>query len=237
MRDLKFDTFMLKRTTYLFLLLIFCFQNFIFSQVSTKELKKQLASVTDIESAKVFIKEHPEYKTKIYTYNEEKHTNSLSKELFSKSAGSTLETEEQSATTLYKIISITPTLHYRASYIYLDGKKLPEQKIDSLRKEIMHQLEQGKKFSYLAGTFSMDRKARQGGDLGWFTENKMFPEFVEALKENKTNTIYELDFPDKKRFYTVKKTFEPKEIRLLQVLKITFEKEKKKRLINAFGSK
>ena len=228
---------MTKRTTYLFLSFFICVISLSFSQITSKELKKQLASVVDLESAKDFIKEHPEYKTKIYTYNEEKHTNSLSKSLFAKSSGATLETEEQSASTLYKIINITPTLHYRASYIFLNGKKLPETKIDSLRKEIMYQLEHGKKFSYLAGTLSMDMKARQGGDLGWFTEDKMFPEFVNSLKENNVNTIYNLDFPDKKRYYTIKKTFEPKEIRLLQVLKITFEKEKKKQLINVFGSK
>ncbi|MFD0964169.1 peptidylprolyl isomerase [Pseudofulvibacter geojedonensis] len=208
----------------------------VFSQTDIKQLKKDLASVTDIETAKQFRKDHPELKTKIYTYNEEKHNNSLSKKLFSKEIGSTLETEEQSASTLYKIINITPTLHYRASYIYLDGKKLKKTAIDSLRKVIMTKMEKGTKFSYLAGTYSMDRNARTGGDLGWFTEKKMFPEFVNSLKENKSNTIYDLDFPETKKYYTIKKTYDQKEIRLLQVLKITFEKEKKKKLINVFGS-
>lgn len=207
-----------------------------FSQTDVKQLKKDLALVTDIETAKQFRKDHPELKTKIYTYNEEKHNNSLSKKLFNKGIGATLQTEEQSASTLYKIIDITPTLHYRASYIYLDGKKLKKPAIDSLRKVIMTKMEKGTKFSYLAGTYSMDRNARTGGDLGWFTEKKMFPEFVTSLKENKANSIYDLDFPDTKRYYTIKKTYDQKEIRLLQVLKITFEKEKKKKLINVFGS-
>lgn len=218
------------------LLFLFCACT-LFSQTDVKQLKKDLNLVTDIESAKQFRKDHPELKTKIYTYNEEKHSNSLSKKLFSKTSGATIETEEQSASTLYKIIDITPTLHYRASYIYLDGKKLNKTVIDSLRNVIMTKMEKGHKFSYLAGTYSMDRNARTGGDLGWFTEKKMFPEFVTSLQENKTNTIYDLDFPKTKRYYTIKKTYEQKEIRLLQVLKITFEKEKKKRLINVFGSK
>lgn len=239
MRDLKFKNLTMIKIRYRTntALLLFFSALLSFSQTDIKQLKKDLSLVTSIESAKQFKKNHPELKTNIYTYNEEKHNNSLSKKLFSKTVGATLETEEQSASTLYKIIDISPTLHYRASYIYLDGKKMNEATIDSLRKVIMTKMEKGTKFSYLAGTYSMDRNARTGGDLGWFTEKKMFPEFVASLQKNKANTVYHLDFPETKRYYTINKTYDQKEIRLLQVLKITFEKEKKKKLINVFGSK
>ena len=232
MQDLKFKPFLNKYSLFIFFMLI---GTLVLGQTKKiKQIKKELDLVTDIESAKDFIKNNPELKTKIYTYNEEKHTNNLSKKLFNKSAGQLVDNEEQSATTVYKIIDITPTLHYRASYIYLDGKRLKKTEIDSLRSVIMTKLEQGKKFSYLAGNYSMDRNSYKGGDLGWFTEDKMFDEFVESLKTYKINTIYDLDVPDKKRYYTINKTYDEKNIRLLRVLKISFEKEKGKKLIGLF---
>ena len=121
MHDLKSNkNIMLKN--YFFYIFLFCF-SISFSQTDIKELKKNLNLVTDVKSAKEFIKDNPDLRAKVYTYNEEKHKNSLSKKLFSKTIGASFEVEEQSATTLYKIINITPALHYRASYIYLDGKK------------------------------------------------------------------------------------------------------------------
>jgi len=219
---------------HFFIVLLFCFC-FTFSQTDGKQLKKDLDLVTNIKSVKQFIKDHPELKAKIYTYNEEKHNNNLSKKLFSKPIGSSFETEEQSATTIYKIISIKPTLHYRASYIYLDGKKLNNTTIDSLKQVITSKLKSGHQFNKLAGNYSMDRNAIRGGDLGWFTANKVSEQFVNSLKENKPNSIYNLDLPESKKFYIINKTHQQKDIRLLQVLKITFEKEKKKRLISTFN--
>ena len=217
--------------SYLFIILLFSFY-ISFAQTDNKELKKDLELVTDIKSAKEFIKNNPELKAKVYTYNEEKHNNNLSKKLFNKTVGSSFETEEQSATTLYKIISIEPTLHYRASYIYLDGKKLKESSLDSLKQVIALKLKSGTLFNQLAGQYSMDRNAIRGGDLGWFTSNKVSEQFVNSLKANDANTIYNLDLPDLKKYYIINKTQQQKEIRLLQVLKISFEKEKSKRLIN-----
>jgi hypothetical protein len=159
----------------------------------------------------------------------------LSKKLFNKAIGVSFETEEQSANTIYKIISITPTVHYRASYIFLDGKKLSKPKIDSLRIVIMSKLDSGQEFNQLAGKYSMDRNAIRGGDLGWFTKNKASKDFINSLKENKPNTIYNLDLPEVKKHYIINKTEQKKDIRLLQVLKVTFEKDKKKRLINVLN--
>ena len=216
---------------YFFIALLFCFY-VSFSQTDIKQLKTDLELVTDVKSAKQFIKDNPTIKAKIYTYNEDKHKSSLSKILFSKTIGTSYETEEQSANTLYKIISVTPTLHYRASYIFLDGKKLKIAAIDSLRSVIMAKLDSGQQFNQLAGKYSMDRNSIRGGDLGWFTVKKASKEFISSLEKNKPNTIFSLDLPEVKKHYIINKTEQQKDIRLLQVLKITFEKEKRKRLIN-----
>jgi len=219
---------------YFYVVLLFCFYTS-FSQTDIKQLKTDLELVTDIKSAKQFIKNNATIKAKIYTYNEDKHKSSLSKMLFSKAIGTIYETEEQSASTLYKIISITPTLHYRASYIFLDGKKLTPSTIDSLRTVIMSKLNTGQQFNQLAGKYSMDRNSIRGGDLGWFTTNKASKEFINSLEKNNPNTVFSLDLPEAKKHYIINKTEQQKDIRLLQVLKITFEKEKKKRLINGFN--
>jgi len=216
---------------YFYIALLFSFYCS-FSQTDIKQIKKDLKLVTDIKSAKKYIKNYPNLKAKIYTYNEEKHKNNLSKTLFKKSIGTSFETQEQSANTLYKIISITSTLHYRASYIFLDGNKLKTSSIDSLRTTIISKLDQGQQFNQLAGKYSMDRNAIRGGDLGWFTADKASKEFINSLKENNSNTIYSLDLPEIKKHYIINKTEQQKDIRLLQVLKITFEKEKNNRIIH-----
>jgi len=233
MHDLKSNKNVMIKSYFLY---FFLFPFYIsFSQTNIKQLKKNLDLVTDIESAKQFIKNNPDLRAKVYTYNEEKHKNSLAKKLFSKTEGASFETKEQSATTLYKIISITPILHYRASYIYLNGKKMNASTIDSLRTVIMKQLETGHQFNHLAGNYSMDRNAIKGGDLGWFTPDKASKEFITALKDNKLNTIFNLDLPETKKHYIINKTHKQKDIRLLEVLKITFKEEKKKRLINVLN--
>ena len=210
---------------YFHIIFIFCVY-FSFSQTDIKQLKTDLELVTDIKSAKQFIKDNPTIKAKIYTYNEDKHKSSLSKMLFSKTIGTSYEIEEQSASTLYKIISITPTLHYRASYIFLDGKKIKTSVIDSLRTIIISRLDSGQQFNQLAGKYSMDRNSIRGGDLGWFTTNKASKEFICSLEKNKPNTVFNLDLPEAKKHYIINKTEQQKDIRLLQVLKITLKKRK-----------
>ena len=99
----------------------------------------------------------------------------------------------------------------------------------------MSKLNSGQQFNQLAGKYSMDRNAIRGGDLGWFTKGKTSKDFINSLKENKPSTIYSLDLPEVKKHYIINKTEQQKDIRLLQVLKITFEKDKKKRLINVLN--
>lgn len=184
-------------------------------------VKQKLLTVIDIETARAFIKENANLKSKIYTYNQEKHTNELSKKLFTLQEGETLLVEQKNTNVVYKVLSITPTKHYRASYIYFDGKKMAKDDILSLRTQLKNKLNNGSEFKDLAGQYSMDRNASRGGDLGWFQENYMFPEFISGLNSHKTNDVFYLDLENKNRFYLVKKTANSKDINLLTVLKVT----------------
>lgn len=210
MRDLKFK---------LILGLIFLITFSIKAQDSTS-VKKELQHVTDIKTARSFIKNHPHLKSKIYTYNQEKHTNELSKKLFALQEGETLLIEQKNNHVIYKVISIAPTKHYRASYIYFNGKKKKREEILSLRRQLKSKLNSGSEFKYLAGQYSMDRNARRGGDLGWFQKSYIFPEFITSLENHNTNDIFFLDLEEKNKYYLIKKTAAPKNINLLTILKV-----------------
>ena len=185
------------------------------------DLKGELGVITDVNSAKQFIKDHPELNCKIYTYNEEKHVNQLSKKLFTLEENNTLVVKQRREQAIYKIIEITPTTHYRASYIFLDGRKTNIDSLKALRSDIQQQLKNGKHFKDMAGTYSMDRMSHRGGDLGWFTSDRVFPEFIESLKAHKIDDVYTLDMIDKKGYYLIKKTASPKDIRLMTLIKVT----------------
>ena len=185
------------------------------------DLKGELGTITDVQSAKQFIKDHPELNCKIYTYNEEKHVNQLSKKLFTLEANNTLVVKQRREQAIYKIIKITPTTHYRASYIFLDGRKTNVDSLKALRNDIQQQLKNGKHFKDMAGTYSMDRMSHRGGDLGWFTSDRVFPEFIESLNAHKIDEVYSLDMVDKKGYYLIKKTENPKDIRLMTLIKVT----------------
>lgn len=211
MQDLKFKT----------LILLFLTTTLTLNAQSTRKLKTKLLPVIDVETAKEFVKSNQDLRSKIYVYNEEKHSNNLSKELFKLKEGEFYVVDEKNSQALYKVIHIEHKKHYRANYIYFSGKKMTPEAIKFLRDEITIQVRDGKEFKEFAGKYSMDRSAKQGGDIGWFTEEYMFPEFINALKKRPVNTIYNLDFPELNKYYLVQQTESPKDIKLLTVLKIT----------------
>ena len=216
-------------------LLLLIFFNITFSQKQLKKVKSDLKNVTEIESAKDFIKNNKNLNSKIYTYNEEKHVNTLSKKLFSKSVGETFTNEEESFNAIYKIIAIDSALHYRASYIYLDGKLKSKDEITKIEKEIYSKYKSGVPFNKLAGKYSMARNSLKGGDLGWFEQKNAPKEIIYSLNNHVKDDVYSLNIEEKDKFYIIHKTYQEKKIRLLQVLKISFNKTKKQRLIKAIN--
>lgn len=200
---------------------LIAFISFSINAQDSTSVKQELQTVTDIETAQNFIKEHAYIKSKIHTYNQEKHTNELSKKLFTLKEGETLLVEQKNSNVMYKVVSITPTKHYRASYIFFSGKKMAKKDILNLRYQLKKKLNNGSEFKDLAGKYSMDRNASRGGDLGWFQENYMFSEFITGLDTHHTGEIFFLDLEEKNRYYLVKKTDASKDINLLTVLKVT----------------
>lgn len=64
-------------------------------------------------------------------------------------------------------------------------------------KDILAQLKSGGNFEELAKKHSTDGAAAKGGDLGWFSKEKMIPEFAKvafAMKEGETSAIVKTEF-------------------------------------------
>ncbi|WP_299113431.1 peptidylprolyl isomerase [uncultured Winogradskyella sp.] len=190
--------------------------------LSQESLEQELDSITTTEEAKTFAKTHKKVnKSKLFTFNKEKHKTRLADDLFRLSKGGKQIVKTDYKKTYYKIIDKNKVLHYRVSYIYFDGNKMTLNEINDKRNKILNQYNEGYKFDALAKLHSMDLNAKRGGDLGWFPEGQMHPQFEDAVKHHKTNDIFTLDIADKNWYYIVLKTFDPKPIEEITVLKYT----------------
>lgn len=189
---------------------------------SQKSLEQELDSVSTAEEAKTFAKAHKKAnKSKVFTFNKEKHKTRLADDLFKLSKGGKQVVKTDYKKTYYKIIDKNKVTHYRVSYIYFDGSKMTLEEINNKRAKIISQYEQGYKFEALAKLHSMDLNAKRGGDLGWFPEGQMHPEFEDAVKNHDTNDLFTLDIAEKNWHYIVLKTHDAKPIEEITVLKYT----------------
>jgi len=96
---------------------------------------------------------------------------------------------------------------YRVSYIYFNGKEISLNDINELRKKIIQKYNYGVNFSVLAKEYSMDGNSEKGGDLGWFPEGRMHPQFEKAIKNHKKGDIFTVDIPSRDWYYVVLKTY------------------------------
>ena len=76
-------------------------------------------------------------------------------------------------------LSAMPKTEYHARHILVATEPFAQKIIDRLDK--------GEKFDVLAKAESMDSSKNNGGDLGWFTANRMVPEFAAAVMTLKPN--------------------------------------------------
>ncbi|MFP4386074.1 MAG: peptidylprolyl isomerase [Alphaproteobacteria bacterium] len=78
----------------------------------------------------------------------------------------------------------------KAAHILVDDKKTAE--------EIIKKLDDGADFAELAREYSKDGSAERGGELGYFAENEVVPEFAEVAFETEPGTY--ADEPAKSEF-------------------------------------
>lgn len=96
----------------------------------------------------------------------------------------------------------------RVNYIYLDGKKLSLEKINSIRKAIVDDINKGIIFSDLSKQYTMDGSDENLGDLGWFDDGVMHLTFEKEIKKHKKGDVFFVDIPENDWFYVVQKSFD-----------------------------
>jgi hypothetical protein len=185
-------------------------------------LEQELDSISTLEDAKNFAQTHIRAnKSKMFTFNKEKHKTQLADDLFEISKGGKKIIKTDYKSTYYKIIDKSKVLHNRVSYIYFDGSKMSLKDINSKRSKLIAQFKDGYKFEALATMHSMDINAKRGGDLGWFPEGQMHQEFENAVRSHDLGDVFTLDIEEPKWHYIILKTFEPKRIEEITILKFT----------------
>ncbi|MBP0905315.1 peptidylprolyl isomerase [Mariniflexile gromovii] len=161
---------------------------------------------------------------KLLTFNEEKHKTILAKELLELNTGSMKTVKTSYERIIYKVVEKTKKTYYRVSYIYLDGTKYENiEHLNNLRSVLINEYKNSNApFDFLAKRYSMDDHANKGGDTGWFIEGDFEPEFEnEIINGNHSfNDVFTVDIPEKNNYYIILKTFEPKDITEIKVLKI-----------------
>lgn len=175
---------------------------------------KQISKINSAEKADKFIKENPQLEAKLLQISSLSDSDATSKMLLSKISNDTCTIDGYK----YKIIESETTFAYRVTYIYLDGKELSMQAIDSLRNVIISKYKNGIPYSDLVKQYNMDHSS---GELNWFSYNGgVIDEFVTAAANHKKGDIYTLNVDAAKWYYVVLKTHDDIQIKKMTVLKI-----------------
>ncbi|UUC44571.1 peptidylprolyl isomerase [Flavobacterium cerinum] len=199
----------MKKQILIFVILI-CFQN-----LSAQTLKEKLDKITTVEEAKAFISNNPELDPELYTIEPEMDT-LTSANFKALKLGDVFNIEGND--NLFKVVGMSKGNAFRVSYIYLDGSKKSLNEINKLRPEIIKQYRKGTPFLDLVKKYTMD--GNPTGELDWFMNGSMVPEFEAAVKAHKKGEIFTVDVPEKKWYYVTLKTHDDRGTTGLEILTV-----------------
>jgi hypothetical protein len=191
--------FLKVKIRYILFFLLLLNQAFVFSQNSKKI--KALKKIKTVEQAEAFIKKNGATAARIGNFN--RIIDSVEyKQIKAAFRVGDVFFDKRS---IYKIIGNEDEPLFRCEYIVLDGNKLSENIIDSLRSEIIKQHKSGVLFKDLAKQYSTEGRLNEGNS-GWFRASKMGEEFCAELDNKNIGEIYLFDDSVKKAYYVVLKT-------------------------------
>lgn len=187
------------------------------------DFEKSLDSIQTLDDVNIFFKKNKKAKGKVIVFNEEKHKTRMAQDIFKMGVGAKKYFKDKPQKTYYKVIDKYQIPYYRVSCVYLDGKSKSIDEINAIRQTVMAKYGKGYRFEDLARQYSMDRTANQGGDLGWFTEGDLHPDFESAIinGSHQVNDLFTLDIPETNSYYVVLVTADKKLIEEAKVLKVT----------------
>lgn len=183
-------------------------------QSYTQTKTDQLSKIITLEDAKKFATENPNFETELIEIQPEIDSTSFARNFTEYKVGDILSDNEY----FYKILFETKVKSFRVSYIFLDANKISIKEIEKIRTKILQDYRKGVPFVTLANKYKMDNS--KDGDLGWFSEGMMVPDFEIAIKNHNQNDIFKVNVPTEKWYYVVLKTYKDKQIKNLSVLKI-----------------
>jgi hypothetical protein len=191
--------------------------------IAQKDFEKSLDSLQTLDDVNIFFKKNKTVKGKVIIFNEEKHKTRMAEDILNMSVGAKKYFKDAPQKTYYKVIEKNEIPYYRVSCVYLDGNEKSISDINTMRSQVISKYQEGYRFTDLAKQFSMDNTAKQGGDLGWFTNGDLHPEFeIPVIEGNHSKgDIFTIDIPDIKAYYVVLITEDKRLIKESKVLKVT----------------
>lgn len=188
-----------------------------------KEFEKSLDSIQTLDDVTIFLKKNKTAKGKVIVFNREKHNTRMADGIFKMRVGAKRTFGDAPQKTYYKVIEKYKIPYYRVSVVYLDGNKMSKSEINAMRSKVTSKYQEGFMFQDLAKQYSMDLTAKQGGDLGWFTEGDLHPEFERQVIEGnyRADDIFNIDVPETNSYYVALMTYDKRLIEEAKVLKIT----------------
>jgi parvulin-like peptidyl-prolyl isomerase len=191
--------------------------------IAQKDFEKSLDSLQTLDDVNLFFKKNKTIKGKVIVFNEDKHKTRMAEDILKMGIGSKKYFKDAPQRTYYKVIEKNEIPYYRVSCVFLDGSKKSIKDINIIRNQVISKYQEGYRFTDLAKQFSMDNTAKQGGDLGWFTNGDLHPDFEIAVIEGNysKDDIFTVDIPEINAYYVVLITKDKRLIKESKVLKVT----------------
>lgn len=197
------------------LLLIACINSF--GQNLTKSTK-ELMTIDSILQIKQLKEKHPHWLIEFYVI--EKNALELDSQLNKLEIGDITTIAKGNDTYTYKLLDADTIKEFRADHIFLNGRLLSLNKIDTLQKLIIDKYNGGESFKDLVQQYTMYQKPiKYFSD--WFKPGMMVKEFEDEVKNHQKGAIFSLDIISKKWHYVVLKTHENRETIKLKLVCIT----------------